>query len=254
MASAKLKRRSEIVRLVKEKRNVSCAELSRFFTVTEETIRKDLQELSEKGELLRTFGGATVREYGSERSLDQRIIQNLAEKQRIAQAAVSMLKPGDLVMMDAGSTVTVMAKAIPDELDVTVLTNSLEICGILSDKEGPTVICTGGKLHKKSMSYQGILTEAAIDSFNAQRAFISCAAFDIDLGVMDSNEEAARSKQGMIRNAREVILLMDSSKIGCIAYITTCPISRITGIVTDSGIDSDVVHDLENAGIRVVIT
>ena len=133
MANAKFKRRSEIVRIVREKKQMSCVELSKAFGVTEETIRKDLQELSEKGELLRTFGGAMVREYGTERSLDQRIIQNLEQKKRIAQKAVSTLKSGDLVAMDAGSTVTMMAKAIPDHLKITVLTNSLEICNILSE-------------------------------------------------------------------------------------------------------------------------
>lgn len=253
MANAKFKRRSEIVRIVREKKQMSCVELSKAFGVTEETIRKDLHELSEKGELLRTFGGAMVREYGTERSLDQRIIQNLEQKKRIAQKAVSTLKSGDLVAMDAGSTVTMMAKAIPDHLKITVLTNSLEICNILSEKENVTVICTGGKLHKKSMSLQGMLTESTINSLNAEKAFISCAAFDIKLGVMDSNEEAARTKQSMIRNAREVYLLMDSSKIGCIAYITTCPASSITKVVTDNAAAAEVVKRIEDLGIEMIL-
>lgn len=253
MANAKFKRRSEIVKIVREKKQMSCVELSKTFGVTEETIRKDLQELSEKGELLRTFGGAMVREYGTERSLDQRIIQNLEQKKRIAQKAVSTLKSGDLVAMDAGSTVTMMAKAIPDHLKITVLTNSLEICNILSEKENVTVICTGGKLHKKSMSLQGMLTESTINSLNAEKAFISCAAFDIKLGVMDSNEEAARTKQSMIRNAREVYLLMDSSKIGCIAYITTCPASSITKVVTDNAAAAEVVKRIEDLGIEMIL-
>ena len=231
MANAKFKRRSEIVKIVREKKQMSCVELSKTFGVTEETIRKDLQELSEKGELLRTFGGAMVREYGT----------------------VSTLKSGDLVAMDAGSTVTMMAKAIPDHLKITVLTNSLEICNILSEKENVTVICTGGKLHKKSMSLQGMLTESTINSLNAEKAFISCAAFDIKLGVMDSNEEAARTKQSMIRNAREVYLLMDSSKIGCIAYITTCPASSITKVVTDNGAAAEAVKKMEDLGIEMIL-
>lgn len=253
MANAKFRRRSEIVKIVRSKRHMSCAELSKTFGVTEETIRKDLQELSEKGEILRTFGGAAVWEYGMERSLDQRSIQHQEEKQKIALKAVSMLKAGDLISMDAGSTVTMMAKAIPDDLSITVLTNSMEICNILSEKQAVTVICTGGKLHKKSMSYQGMLTESAIQSFNAGKAFISCAAFDLKLGVMDSNEEAARTKQNMIRNARDVYILMDSSKIGCIAYITTCPVSSITGIVTDDGIQEQTVQELEEIGVETVI-
>lgn len=253
MSSAKFKRRSEIVKVIRSRRQMSCAELSKTFGVTEETIRKDLQELSEKGEILRTFGGAMVREYGMERSLDQRSILNREEKQKIAQKAVTLLKPGDLIVMDAGSTVSMMAKAIPDDLPITVLTNSLETSNILSEKENVTVICSGGKLHRKSMSYQGMLTEAAVNCFNAEKAFISCAAFDLKLGVMDSNEEAARTKQSMIRNAREVYILMDSSKMGCIAYITICPISNVNGIVIDGGIQEQTVRKLEEMGIKTII-
>lgn len=253
MASEKMKRRSEIVSLVRERKQVSCVELSRIFGVTEETIRKDLQELSDKGELLRTFGGAMVREYGSERPLDQRLIQNMEEKQRIALKAVSMLKEGDLVMMDAGSTVTLMAKAIPDDFRVTVLTNSLEISNILAEKPNVTLICTGGKFHKKSMSFQGMLAEATINSLNVEKAFISCSAFDIKLGVMDVNEEAARSKRAMIKNARETCLLMDSSKIGGIAYVTTCPAECITKIVTDKGAAPEVVKKIEELGTEIIL-
>ncbi len=253
MAGEKLKRRTEIVSLVRERKQISCVELSRMFGVTEETIRKDLQELSDKGELLRTFGGAMVREYGSERPLDQRLIQNMEEKQRIARKAVAMLKPGDLVMMDAGSTVTLMAKAIPDDFRVTVLTNSLEISNILAEKSNVTLICTGGKFHKKSMSFQGMLAEATINALTVEKAFISCSAFDIKLGVMDVNEEAARSKRGMIKNARETYLLMDSSKIGGIAYVTTCPAASITKIVTDDGADPAVVKQIEDLGTEMIL-
>ncbi len=253
MAGEKLKRRSQIVSLVRERGQISCVALSQIFGVTEETIRKDLQELSDKGELLRTFGGAMVREYGSERPLDQRLIQNLEEKQRIAQKAAALLKPGDLVMMDAGSTVTLMAGAIPDDFRVTVLTNSLEISNILAQKSNVTLICTGGKFHKKSMSFQGMLAEATINALNVEKAFISCSAFDTELGVMDVNEEAARSKRDMIKNARETYLLMDSSKIGGIAYVTTCPAHCITKIVTDDGVAPALVKKIEEMGTEIIL-
>ena len=253
MSNAKLNRRAEIVRLVKERKHITRTELSREFGVTEETIRKDLQELSERGELMRTFGGAAIREYGNEKSLDQRIIQNLEEKQKIARAASELVHAGNLLVMDAGSTVTFLAKLLPPGMNVTVLTNSLEITSILTEREEVSVICTGGRFHKKSMSFQGILTENAIGTYNAEKAFISCSAFDVNLGVMDSNEEAARTKQKMIQMAREVYLLADSSKIGCIAHITTCSIGSLTGIVTDDGIPAKALQALENAGVRVII-
>ena len=228
-------------------------ELSKEFGVTEETIRKDLQELSEEGKLLRTFGGAAIREYGTERPLDQRIIQNLSEKQKIARAAVELLGEGNMIVMDAGSTTSVLAKSLPHDKRIIVLTNSLEITNILATQPGISVICTGGRLREKSMSLQGVLAESSIESFNAELAFISCAAVDVKLGVMDSNEGEARIKQKMIGMAREVYLLADSMKIGGIAHITTCPISKLTESSPTTASLQKNVQMLENSGIQVII-
>ena len=253
MAPAKANRQAEIVKYIKARRSATSTELSEYFSVTEETIRKDLQELSEKGDLIRTFGGASVREYSVERPLDQRIIQNYEEKQKIACAAANLITFGNLIVMDAGSTISVLAKEIPGDLNVVVLTNSLENTNILVQNPGVSVYCTGGKLQRKSLSFQGILTENAVKTYNAEKAFISCAALDRKLGVMDTNEEEARIKRKMMEISREVYLLTDSSKIGSIAHITTCPITALTAIVTDSGVTPQAVREFEEAGVRVII-
>lgn len=253
MATAKTSRQNEIVKYIKAKKTATSTELSEYFSVTEETIRKDLQELSERGDLIRTFGGAAIREYSVERPLDQRIIQNYTEKQKIACAAAKLITADNLIVMDAGSTISVLAKEIPSNLNVVVLTNSLENTNSLAQNPGVTVYCTGGKLHKKSLSFQGILTENAVRTYNAEKAFISCAALDRRLGVMDTNEEEARIKRKMMEISREVYLLTDSSKIGNIAHITTCPISALTAIVTDNGVTPQTVREFEDAGVRVIV-
>ncbi len=253
MATSKANRQTEIIKYIKAKKTATSTELSEFFNVTEETIRKDLQELSDRGDIIRTFGGAAVKEYNIERPLDQRIIQNYMEKQKIAYAATKLITADNLIVMDAGSTISVLAKEIPDHLNIVVLTNSLEITNSLARNAGVAVYCTGGKLHKKSLSFQGILTENAIKTYNAEKAFISCAALDSRLGVMDTNEEEARVKRKMMEISREVYLLTDSSKIGSIAHITTCKIDALTAIVTDSGVSPQAVQEFEEAGVRVII-
>lgn len=253
MAYSKEQRRSEILKYIELAKTASCAELSERFSVTEETIRKDLQELSEAGSLIRTFGGAAIREYGSERSLEQRIIQNYGVKQKIADAALRFIRRGDLIAMDAGSSISVLAQKIPSDLDVIVLTNSLETTNILAKVSGVSVICTGGKLRQKSQSFQGVLAENAIRAYNLQKAFISCAAVDIKMGVMDTNEEEARIKQHIISQACEIYLLADSSKIGGIAHVTTCDIHKVTTLVTDNGISEEALSQLRLAGIQVVV-
>lgn len=253
MARTKANRRTEIVKYIKAQRSATSTELSDVFKVTEETIRKDLQELSEKGELIRTFGGAAIREYSVERPLNQRIILNYAEKREIACAAAKLITPGNLIVLDAGSTISALVKEIPSGMNVVALTNSLENANILSQNPDVTVYCTGGKLHQKSLSFQGILTENALNTYNAEKAFISCAAVDRKLGVMDTNEEEARIKRKMIEISQEVYLLADSTKIAGVAHITTCPIRALTAIVTDNGITPQALREFEETGVRVII-
>jgi DeoR/GlpR family transcriptional regulator of sugar metabolism len=246
-------RRDKIYEIVKNSKIVSVEELSDCFKVTEETIRKDLTYLSDKGLVMRTFGGAAIKEYGGERPLEQRMIQNYQEKQKIAAEAFKLIQPNDLVVMDAGSTVMLLAQNIQQNSGVVVITNSLEITNSLSKMEGITVVCTGGKLRSKSMSFQGAHTENAIRSYNVQKAFISCAAVDLKKGIMDTNEDEVRVKNCMIEEAKEVYVLADSSKINSIAHVTTCEIAKITAVITDDGIDKEIVRDYTQAGVRMII-
>lgn len=246
-------RRDKIFELIKNAKNVSCDELSSCFGVTEETIRKDLQYLSDKGMIIRTFGGAAIKEYGNERPLDQRIIQNYSEKQRIAVEASKLILPGDLIVMDAGSTIMLLAQNMKRDSNIVVVTNSLETTNILAKTEGITVICTGGMLRTKSMSFQGSHAENAIRSYNVQKAFISCAAVDLRRGIMDTNEGEVRIKICMIEEADKVYLLADSSKINGIAHVTTCDLSKITAIITDSGVEDETVREYEESGVKIII-
>lgn len=250
---SKESRRDKIFDLIKNSKKISCEELSKYFGVTEETIRKDLQNLSDKGLVIRTFGGAAVKEYGGERPLDQRMIQNYVEKQKIADEASKLIRSGDLIAMDAGSTNMLLAQTARHDSNIFVITNSLEITSLLSKVADITVICTGGKLHKKSMSFQGSHAESAIRSYNVQKAFISCAAVDIKRGIMDTNENEARVKLCMIEEADEVYLLADSSKINGVAHVTTCDLSRIAAIITDDGVEDKTIQEYQRVGVRMIV-
>lgn len=252
MKMSKEARREKILDLINSTKMVTSEELSKLFNVTEETIRKDLTYLSEQGHIIRTFGGATIKD-DSDQPLVQRSIQYYVEKEQIARQAVKLILDKDLIVMDAGSTITVLARHIRPQSNVVALTNSLEIMNVLSKVEGVTVISTGGKLRTKSMSFQGINAERSIGLCNLQKAFVSCEAVDLQKGVMDANEAEAQVKMRMIEEAREVYLLADHSKFQSIAHITTCKIEEITAIITDSGIDPEIVRAFQDAGVKMII-
>ena len=245
-------RREKIVDIIRNMKSVTSEELSQMFNVTEETIRKDLTYLSKEGHIIRTFGGATIVEE-ADKPIGQRTIHNYVQKQKIAYEALKMISDNDIIVMDSGSTTVVMARHIPANSGVVILTNSIEAMNVLGQTEGITVLCTGGKLRPKSMSLQGINAEKDIDLYNYKKAFITCVAIDINKGIMDANEAEARLKMRMINGASEVYLLADSSKFSNMAHITTCSLDKITAIITDDGIDPQVVEQFERAGTKVIV-
>lgn len=245
-------RRKQILDIITTTKAVTSSELSAYFHVTEETIRKDLTYLSGEGLIIRTFGGATAKET-NESSLEQRNVYNYPQKSAIAAEASNLIQKSDLIVMDAGSTTSALAKCIPENSEVIVITNSLDISVILLQKAGVTLISTGGKLNTKSMSYRGDMVKNAIKLYNIQKAFISCSAIDIKRGIMDTNEEEAAIKQCMIAAAGEVYLLADSSKFNKIAHITTSGFEKITAIYTDCGIDPQTADLFRAKGICLKI-
>lgn len=245
-------RREHILTYIKNIKNVTSEELSKKFNVTEETIRKDLNFLSEKGLVIRTFGGAMIKD-DYDPSLAQRTVSNLEEKKAIAKTASFLIKDRECIVLDAGSTTIELARYIRESSEVFVLTNSLEVINILSKVQGVNVISTGGTLRNKSMSFQGKLTEHSIGSYNIQKAFISAKGLGIEEGVMDTNELEASVKRKMIETAKEVILLADYSKFSKIAHVTVCPIEKITRIITDNKADPEILKKYRSMGIEVIV-
>jgi|AGTN01.1.fsa_nt_gi Transcriptional regulators of sugar metabolism len=245
-------RREQILDYVKNRKNATSEELSKRFNVTEETIRKDLNYLSEKGTIIRTFGGAMVKdEYDP--SLEQRTISNYEEKRLIAEAASLLIKERDTIILDAGSTTIELAKYIKEDSEVVVVTNSLEIINILSRIQGISVISTGGQLRPKSMSFQGQLAESSIGNYNIQKAFISAKAVGVNEGIMDTNEVEANVKRKMLERAKDITLLADYSKFSKIAHVTVCSIDRINRIITDKGTSPDRIKQFTDKGIEVIV-
>lgn len=247
-----VERREKIVEYLKNRKVATSEELSKRFYVTEETIRKDLNYLSEKGMIIRTFGGAIYKdEYDP--SLAQRTIYNFEEKKLIAETASSLINERDSIILDAGSTTIELAKYIKENSETVVVTNSLEIINILSKVQGVSVISTGGLLRATSMSFQGKVAENSIENYNIQRAFISAKAISANEGIMDTNEVEANVKRKMLDKAKDITLLADNSKFSKIAHVTVCSIDRINRIITDKGTSTDVLKEFTDRGIEVII-
>jgi len=246
-------RQRKIVDLVNERLSVRVTELSRIFSVTEETIRRDLEKLEREQQLVRTHGGAVcIHEEQNEVSYLEREIRNAEEKKSIAAEAVKHIEPGDQIVLDASSTAWYLAKELPD-IPIIVLTNSIKAAIELNKKEQIKVISTGGILLSPSLSYVGPLAERSLGMYHVNKAFLSCIGVHLERGLSDSNESQALVKKKMIEIADETFLMVDSSKFGVRAFSQITSLYDIDTIITDSKIHEVTKKQIEEKVRRVIL-
>ncbi|MDT8860163.1 DeoR/GlpR family DNA-binding transcription regulator [Alkalihalobacillus sp. MEB130] len=245
-------RHEKITELVNEKGSIRVSELSQIFSVTEETIRRDLEKLETEGKLQRSHGGAvSIKENEIEVPYFEREVRNVKEKLAVAEEAIKYVNMNDRILLDASTTAWYMAKRLPD-LPLTVLTNSMKVAMELATREKITVITVGGTLLQKSLSFVGPQTNNALEYYHVNKAFISCQGIHAKRGISDSNEMQALVKQKMIEIADEVYLLADHSKFDKQAFSRVAEINLIHYIITDSKTEHKQIQSLQDLAIKVI--
>lgn len=193
---------------------VRTSDLAEEFGVTDETIRRDLEQLHKERLLIRTHGGAIALEHpGRDLSLREREVRNLEAKERIAQEAAKLVRPGDLLFIDASSTALQLARALP-EMELTVVTNAHRVISDLSTNGAIRLIGTGGLFDPNSQSCVGPIVEYTARRYHFNWFFFSGNGIDAHRGVSESNEAQANFKAEVRRLAERAVLLADSTKIG----------------------------------------
>jgi len=252
-----LHRRAQIADLVRQSGAVRVADLAERFQVSEVTIRGDLVQLEKQGQLIRDRGGAiplnSTREITTLLAVEQRAHLQIAEKQRIARAAAQLVSPGDTILMDAGTTVVEMAPHLAGISPLTVVTNALNVALEVAAKTEARVILLGGTFSRESSSTLGSLAEHTLGELLVQKAFLGTQAFDLEHGFTDTTLEIAQVKRAMIRAARRVILLTDSSKLGHSGFIKVAPLTAVQTLISDTGLPAEIHTALERQGVEVVL-
>lgn len=226
------RRRAILDRLARDGR-VVVVELAPALAVTEETIRRDLNQMERSGLLSRTHGGAVPRPSKPEDlPYTVRDVTNIAAKRRIGAIAAELLPAGASVMLDSSSTAREALRAAGGQRDLTIITNSVRL---LSDPDAAahTVISVGGDLRHRAMTFVGPLACQSAAQFNADFALLSCKAVSLLAGVMDANLEDAAVKRVYIAQAARVVLLADASKLDRTALVTIADLARIDVLVTE---------------------
>lgn len=252
MKLSSVERKSEILGILSLKESVDVEELAEHFRVSRVTIRNDLDALAEKGMLVRTHGGAIVAERKNFiRFISKTVKENSSEKDRIAREAVSLIKDGDTILLDSGSTTLNVPKYLSSST-LTVVTDSLIAAQELSDYEGIDLVVLGGMLRRSSMNLIGPMTKNCLEAINARWFLMGATAVSIEQGISTTNLVEAEVKQMMIHSADKVCLLADSSKMGKTSFGKVCDWNQIDYYITDSISDEDLAA-LTAKGVTVLV-
>ena len=249
-----VERRMKILDLLNTEGKVQVNHLSKFFSVSEVTIRNDLVHLEKKGLLIKTRGGGIRPQRGGiDYKLNEKSKIHSAEKQRIGKKAAEIINENDTIIIDSGTTTLEIAKALQNKSNLTVITNALNIASQLVNYETIKVIVLGGTLRNTSLSLTGPVAESGIQNFYCDKLFMGVDGIDSQFGIFTPNSEEAYLNRCMIEKAKQVIIVADSSKFKRRGFAYIAPISKIDMIITDTNIPADELQTLNNLGVEVLM-
>ena len=255
-ASSAKERRALILRLLEQKEEVSVTELSRETGISEVTIRKDLTVLQNRHLLLRTRGGAMrkpVENQNQEKAIDTKKMFNFKEKERIGEEAAKLIKDGDYVMFDSGTTTLEVARHLDRFQNLHIITNAMNIAIELMAYKRFDVVLLGGNVRTNSQSTVGPLALSVLRNFSRYKLFLGVDSFSLEHGVSTPSLEEALLNQIMIQQAAKVIAVFDSSKFNKRSFMHIADVHQLDCIITDRAIPTGLTGKLKTAGVEVRI-
>lgn len=250
----KEKRIQQIYELIKRDGQVEISELGKMFNVTEMTIRRDLESLSEMYHIVRTHGGAVLPtgEESTELPYERRVVSQEAQKKRIAMKALSLIKSGQTIFLDSGSTTYYMAENIDNGKDNIIITNGLNLASEMLKRQKLSVVLIGGNLRRNTLSAAGPLAEQQISQFRVEIAFLGGNGLGQDGNVYIGNVAELGIKRAIMKIARKKYLLADSSKYGHESLLHYAAVDEFDGVIIDSELPEEKVQELKDLGANVI--
>ena len=247
-------RRRKILELVEQTGQVTIHDVVRRFAVSAVTARSDLDALSSNGVVLRSHGGAVRYEPTQDYPLKVKATLHRSEKSRIGQAAAQLARPNETIILDSGTTTAEIAKCLKRaKLKFTVITSALNIANELADAPEISLIMLGGLLRTVSYSFVGPQAEAMLRDLHADRLFLAVDGFDLESGPFTPDVLEAQLNALMMKIAREVTVVADSTKLGRRSLFRIGPVENVHRLITDSRAPEEFTNALRKKGVEVIL-
>ena len=249
-----LTRRAKILEILEKQGQVRINDLKEMFSVSEVTLRNDLEKLEGKKLLIRTRGGGIkTPEVRFDYQFNKAMTVSLKEKQAIGKEAGKLVKDNETIILDSGTTTLEVARNLVNLNNVTVITNSINIAFELLNYPNLRIIMLGGNIRPSSLSVNGPFAENNLKDLYCDKVFLGVNGVDSKLGIFTTVIEDTPLNRLMIERSKEVIVVTDSSKFYKKSFSVVAPISSVDILVTDSNIPKDELENLTNAGVRTII-
>ncbi|MPQ69865.1 MULTISPECIES: DeoR/GlpR family DNA-binding transcription regulator [unclassified Pseudomonas] len=245
-------RRQKILLLLERDGKVMASELGQHFAVSEDTIRRDLAELSQAGLLQRVHGGALPRPKDTGKDYFTRVAEPNEVKTQLAKMAARRVESGQIVLFDSGSTTLQIAQSLPSGLSITAVTCSPMIAMTLAEHPGITVILAGGKLNPATMASGGHEAVRLIRGVKADLLFTGVCAIHPEMGITSLHYDEVAVKQAMLDSASHVVAVTTADKLGAVEPFVVAPCTRLQTMLTEHFVPSGDIQAYRRLGIEVV--
>lgn len=237
---------------IEQKGSVNVLDLAEGLNVSDMTIRRDFRELENSG-LIRRFHGGAVSSRGRafEPPLFTRRIENQKEKEIIGKYAANMVVEGDSIALDVGSTIFQVAINLSNTKNITLITPSLPIAQLFFDRSDVRLILPGGIVRPVENSLIGELARRSLEHFYVDRLFLGAGAIDVNSGITEYNIDDAMIKQALLKNAKEVVLVADSSKFQKITFSFVAHLNQIDHLITDADPPAELYKHLKANDVSI---
>lgn len=246
----KKERQAFILQQINIHNKVLSSDLSVQLNVSEDTVRRDLQELDEEGKLTKVHGGALSKSFHF--TIENHDIFQPAEKRIIAHKAVQLIKDGMLIVLSGGTTIRELVKALPSELNATFITVSIPIALELLNHPNSEVIFLGNKLLKSAQMSIGVDVVQKLSEIKADYCFLGTNAIDINEGITDLEWEIIEVKKAMIKYAKKTVSLAISEKLNSVQRLQVCKIDEVDILITELNADDEKIEAYRKKGITIV--
>jgi|SRR3972149_5218971 len=248
----KEERLQRILKVILKDGHAKAGDLAWNFGVSEITIRRDLNELAERGFVRRAHGGAIISISAAvEPPIIHRMTQEKECKEAIARTAASMIRDGESIFMGSGSTVAYVARYLPNHKNLTVVTNALNVSTDLATAVNITVVVLGGMMRREELSLIGHIAEQSLHEVTFDKVIIGIPAVDLKAGLTNDFLPEVMTDRMILNQAREVILVADHTKCGKVASAFVAPLNRVNIFITDIQTSPEFLEGVRTQGVRV---